>query len=67
MKVIIPIGGGEISNKTTLKIDEYIVSLEVEQQLFTYEKEFLALGEQAKSKEYGQIYDNDTSKKARMA
>ena len=27
MKVIIPIGGGEISNKTTLKIDEYIVSL----------------------------------------
>jgi dipeptidase E len=27
MKVIIPIGGGEISLKSTLKIDEYIVSL----------------------------------------
>ena len=27
MKAIIPIGGGEISLKSTLKIDEYIVSL----------------------------------------
>ena len=27
MKVIVPIGGGEISSKTTLKIDKYIVSL----------------------------------------
>lgn len=27
MKVIIPIGGGEIANKTTQKIDEFIVSL----------------------------------------
>ena len=27
MKAIIPIGGGEIANKTTKKIDEYIISL----------------------------------------
>ena len=37
-------------------IYEYIVSLEVEQQLFAHEKELLELGEQAKSKEYAQIY-----------
>ena len=27
MKVIVPIGGGEISNKTTLDIDKYIINL----------------------------------------
>ena len=37
-------------------IYEYIVSLEVEQKLFAHEKELLELGEQAKSKEYAQIY-----------
>lgn len=34
----------------------YMVRLEVEKQLFEKEKELLELGEQAKSKEYGQIY-----------
>lgn len=34
----------------------YMVSLEVEKKLYTKEKELLAAGEQAKSKEYGQIY-----------
>ncbi len=34
----------------------YIVSLDVEKQLFEREKELLEAGEQAKSKEYGQIY-----------
>lgn len=34
----------------------YMVALGVEQQLFAKEKEFLSEGEQAKSKEYGQIY-----------
>ena len=34
----------------------YIVSLQVEQQLFCREEELLKAGEQAKSKEYGQIY-----------
>lgn len=34
----------------------YMVALEVEQQLFDKEQELLAAGEQAKSKEYGQIY-----------
>ena len=34
----------------------YIVDLGVEQQLFEREKELLEAGEQAKSKEYGQIY-----------
>ena len=34
----------------------YIVSLEVEKQLYEREKELLEAGEQAKSKEYGQIY-----------
>ena len=34
----------------------YIVGLQVEQQLFYREEELLKAGEQAKSKEYGQIY-----------
>ena len=34
----------------------YIAELEVEKQLFDREKELLEVGEQAKSKEYGQIY-----------
>lgn len=34
----------------------YMVSLDVEKQLFEKEKELLAAGQQAKSKEYGQIY-----------
>lgn len=34
----------------------YMVGLEVEKKLSEKEKELLALGEQAKSKEYGQIY-----------
>ncbi len=34
----------------------YMVGLQVEQKLFDKEKELLAAGEQAKSKEYGQIY-----------
>ena len=34
----------------------YMVNLQVEQKLFDKEKELLAKGEQAKSKEYGQIY-----------
>ena len=27
MKVIVPIGGGDITNQTTLAIDKYIISL----------------------------------------
>ena len=34
----------------------YMIGLQVEQKLFEKEKELLAAGEQAKSKEYGQIY-----------
>lgn len=34
----------------------YMVGLQVEQKLFAKEKELLSAGEQAKSKEYGQIY-----------
>ena len=34
----------------------YMVALQVEQKLFEKEKELLAVGEQAKSKEYGQLY-----------
>ena len=34
----------------------YMVALNVEQQLYKKEKELLAAGEQTKSKEYGQIY-----------
>lgn len=34
----------------------YVVSLEVEKQLFDREKELLETGEQVKAKEYGQIY-----------
>lgn len=35
---------------------DYMVNLQVEQQLFAKEKELLEAGEQTKSKEYGQIY-----------
>ena len=39
-----------------LALYNYMVGLQVEQQLFEKEQELLATGEQAKSKEYGQIY-----------
>ena len=34
----------------------YMVALDIEKQLYAKEKELLAIGEQTKSKEYGQIY-----------
>ncbi len=39
-----------------LALYTYMTGLQVEQQLFAKEKELLAVGEQSKSKEYGQIY-----------
>ena len=39
-----------------LALYNYMVALQVEQKLFEKEKELLAVGEQAKSKEYGQLY-----------
>ena len=52
---------GTFLNKTNVEsritsLYNYMVALQVEQQLYSKEKELLELGEQTKSKEYGQIY-----------
>ena len=61
MEDLLPVA--EILDKKTATVEEkiralyaYIVSLQVEKQLLDREQQLLDAGEQAKSKEYGQIY-----------
>lgn len=61
METMEPMTKGFSEKKTTVKqmlqaLYNYMVALQVEQKLFEKEKELLAVGEQAKSKEYGQLY-----------